>query len=213
MSFSILQRNSSGSFSKQTEKSRILLQYSLTLFFSFLTGCLGFYLLSDEYLPSLVYQSGVHFELTFTKVSGILEMLLLVFRYAGFDLLCVAILLLSSLTSLHLLISDGLLFAQGFLGGFALCFLFQLECSRTPPFANLGYFLAFAFFRLSLLGGFLFFFWSVSGFVMNQKTDRSRSGLPFSSKAMFSITLRCVLLAVLIFILTTMYTISLNLVF
>ncbi|MBQ9085867.1 MAG: hypothetical protein IJY47_01635 [Clostridia bacterium] len=162
------------------ERQKILFQYVLTLLISLLSGGIFVGLLSDEFFSAIVYQTSVHFELVFSNIASFSQGILLVLRYAVPDLLCIAICFIFAFSSIHCLVSDLILLFEGFTAGFSGWLMFQMEWSRTPPFANSGYLITFLLFRGSMMLGFLLYCrrTALIAMTLRQHTEVGRSVFP-----------------------------------
>ena len=193
----------------QRERKKILFQYVLTLFCALLAGAFFASCLTDEYISEALRAVAVHFELVFFPTLSSAKALWWIVRYSLPDLICGGICFLFSFSAIHCLVSDLLLIFYGFVYSFSLSLLFQVECSRTPAFANGGYFFTFLFFRLSILVLFTLLCIFTSFTTMTPICDLRTGRYIFPVVSIRKLTLSVIAFSAAVLILTGLYTLIL----
>ena len=197
----------------QKERKKINFQYILTLCCSLFAGGVFVSFLTDEFLPGILRQVAVHFELAFFEMPSLFRGILWMIRYSVPDLICGGICFLFSFSNIHCLIADLLLIFQGISSGFSIWLLFQIECSRTPVFANGGYFFTFLLFRLCVLTLFTVFCIQTSYIAMTQTQDLRTGRLTLPASSVKRLLLWLTAFGIAVLLLTGFYAMILYFIF
>ena len=129
----------------RNDNAKIFVQYILISFVSFLVGVSVCRVLPETVWTSLEQAISIHFEIPFRHVQRWQEVLLLILRYAKFDLLCIGVLFICSFTIVTLPLCELAMACQSGSLGVAVGLLIQVKQVAAYPPSNceVGCFIGF----------------------------------------------------------------------